>query len=396
MFLNGNVSGHVTMHYRELEPGPPFLKGTSINRVGRVVSVDSRTTMTIISELPNAGPRSTGGWSIDMAHQPSMVYVPYLITGDWYFLDELYMWAAFNLGNTPASFCSSCRGNEFGYISEQVRGEAWGLRALAHAAYFAPDGTAEKTYFSQKLNNNIAMREGRLGVRDGAFYDPAPNCASPCTSVPWRFGRDVVSGSKPNPLYYLSPGSTGLITGIDPAKAIYQMAPWMANFQYLVYGHIEDLGFKIQTLRKTALRHLLHQLADPAYNPWLSDFVQIPVQRTTAAGQTEYFSNWGQVKDAFTAAMQNRQAFTSETDTEHGYANIARAAASYLTDVDDVSIRGVNAWNWIERATNNKQLLSVDPKWAIVPRSAASQNLAATFYRERILRRAGRPLAAKR
>src|SRR2546425_4871875 len=41
---------------------------------------------------------------------------------------------------------------------------------LAHAALAAPDGSPEKAYFQQKLNNNIAVREGKYNITDGAFY----------------------------------------------------------------------------------------------------------------------------------------------------------------------------------------------------------------------------------
>src|SRR5262249_56592579 len=46
----------------------------------------------------------------------------------------------------------------------QVRGDAWGLRTLAYAAFVSPDATPEKTYFDDKIRNNIALWEGEHDV----------------------------------------------------------------------------------------------------------------------------------------------------------------------------------------------------------------------------------------
>ncbi len=60
--------------------------------------------------------------------------------------------------------------NDWCYVRDQIRADAWVLRTLAHAAFMNPDGTPEKAYFTQKLLNNIAIREGKLDVRNGYGY----------------------------------------------------------------------------------------------------------------------------------------------------------------------------------------------------------------------------------
>ena len=88
----------------------------------------------------------------DKAHQPSFAYLPYLITGEYYLLEELQFWANYNmLDGTPAY-----RGYEKGTFSGQVRGQAWSMRELARAAYITPDSHPLKAYFVNKVENNIS------------------------------------------------------------------------------------------------------------------------------------------------------------------------------------------------------------------------------------------------
>ena len=37
-------------------------------------------------------------WTPDVSHQASFAYIPYLITGDLYYLEETVFWASWNMG----------------------------------------------------------------------------------------------------------------------------------------------------------------------------------------------------------------------------------------------------------------------------------------------------------
>lgn len=126
----------------------------------------------------------TSGTAGDIAHQPSLAYLPYLITGDRYFLDEVMHWANFVLIGTYQDEDQNLRGG--GYIDEnrtprypergsrglivfnEVRGIGWGLRNLADAAFILPEAdlipdnlqafdpyTRYKAYFATKVTNNL-------------------------------------------------------------------------------------------------------------------------------------------------------------------------------------------------------------------------------------------------
>ncbi len=95
----------------------------------------------------------------DIAHQPSLAYVPYLLTGDRYCADEMAFWANYVLIGTWPGNGNWRRGALF--VGEdvnvvQVRGMAWGLRNVADAAAYLPDGAPFKEYLIHKLSRNLA------------------------------------------------------------------------------------------------------------------------------------------------------------------------------------------------------------------------------------------------
>jgi hypothetical protein len=74
----------------------------------------------------------------DNAHQPSLAFVPYLMTGDRYFLDEMKYWANFTLLSTFQDSYSKRRGGSAGLLApNEVRGIGWALRNLADTAAYA-------------------------------------------------------------------------------------------------------------------------------------------------------------------------------------------------------------------------------------------------------------------
>ena len=91
----------------------------------------------------------------DIAHQPSLAYVPYLLTGDRFFADELAYWANFCLLGSFASD-DNRKGPQGLLIGNEVRGIGWALRTLGDAAAYLPDGDPLKAYFAAKTLANLA------------------------------------------------------------------------------------------------------------------------------------------------------------------------------------------------------------------------------------------------
>jgi len=66
---------------------------------------------------------------VDSAHQPALAYVPYLLTGDPYHLEDLQFQATWNLGSLVSAYRMSI---------PQARTFAWNLRTLAQCARITP------------------------------------------------------------------------------------------------------------------------------------------------------------------------------------------------------------------------------------------------------------------
>src|SRR5262249_17524817 len=138
---HGEQSGTWPMHYRDEATGYP-------------VSLDTYPNMTILGgsdnwgNFPACGGNCSSPYIPENAHHPSLAYVPYLITGDYYFLEELQFWANWIMFYGP----QNRHGGALGLVSwDQTRGQAWGLRTLGHAAYATPDSHPMKSYFVGKL-----------------------------------------------------------------------------------------------------------------------------------------------------------------------------------------------------------------------------------------------------
>ena len=189
MLVTAERAGSFGIHYRDRKTGLP-------------VSIDEYPDLTIMGDrgVPDVciGDCETP-YTGDVAHQPSLSYVPYLVTGDYFHLEELQFWANWNL------FYWGDHGGSKGLLyGDEVRAQAWGLRTIAHAAYITPDNDPLKRYFLEKLDNNLT------------WYN------------------ESYSGNSPTPLGYLLN---------HPDLELSTFAPWMDDFFTWTIGHIVNLGF---------------------------------------------------------------------------------------------------------------------------------------------------------
>ena len=93
--------------------------------------------------------------AIDDAHQPSLGYLPFLLTGDPYYLEELQFQASW----TMTAYNGSYGINGPGILwPVQTRGYAWGLRNLIQAVIATPESVPSwllpRSYWRRKLENN--------------------------------------------------------------------------------------------------------------------------------------------------------------------------------------------------------------------------------------------------
>ena len=378
---DAEAMGYAPDHYREAAANRFFDDLHTTSAFGRTVSADARPEFTsrdnhfssATDQATVVGGFSNNHWdSMDIAHQPDPMYLAYLLTGDWYFLEEIYFWAAYNLTAGTPGTCVWCRHDDWAFINDSLggtRGIAWSMRTVAHAAWVAPDGTLEKTYFLQKLNYNIAVREGIMNITNGSFpRDPR-----------WTWGRNGVAMQRPDPLWWVAHNlgypTTKATDVVDPAKACFEEAPWQQNYVNISWGHIEELGFStITPLRQTAAKNLLHMILDPGYAPkdLLANYWIGTRGYAADCSNAPPFSSWTEVINTLTpgelAAAKNRWA-NGASDTIGGYPTIALGASSFLAGVNDATASGADAWCYMKRHVANQSALSNNPMWAFIPRT---------------------------
>jgi hypothetical protein len=179
--------------------GPP--PGCGQLRTGPSAPLDIYTYPTATSYSPNgASPYipwavGTTGIELDTSHEPDLGYVPFLLTGDPYALEELQFTVTYNVIKQPFAYRGSFN------ITGAVRAHAWALRTLVNAATATPDAVPAwlkpRAYFKKMLDanrdwmltkfvNNPKAPFATLDVMSDAEGSPAVgNVAADCAIAPW-------------------------------------------------------------------------------------------------------------------------------------------------------------------------------------------------------------------
>jgi hypothetical protein len=236
LLANADASGSVPWHIRERSTKLPLTTDRYPD-----LWLDTRGHTYAPLAEPFNGEKGTD-WDIDDAHQPSLTYLPYLITGLRYYKDELVDQAAFVL----LSYNNGYRGGAQGLIDgadpepwfEQRRGISWSLRTLANAAYAVPHDDPMHDYFEGKLRSNLAYMVHKYVVSGKyraagpveGFVPPTPELAT------WQMGFFATTVGWVNDMGYADAGRllgwmsnflTGLFTseadGFDPRDAVFNV-----------------------------------------------------------------------------------------------------------------------------------------------------------------------------
>ncbi|HZW21721.1 hypothetical protein [Noviherbaspirillum sp.] len=309
----GDLAGSWPIHYRDKKTDMPVSLDNYPYMTLLGAASDAINPVTKLSELfPACGGDCATIYQPDSSHQPSMSYLPYVTTGDYYYLEELQFWANYNMLKDNPRYREFAKGI---VKSDQVRGQAWSLRTLGHAAYITPDSHPMKKYFVDRVGYNID------------WYT-----ATYVTGNPNNLG--VIDGSGTlafKPMAYTTPA--GAKTGL---------APWMDDFFTWSVGHLVELGF-------TNAKPLL---------TWKAKF---PIQRLTGAGYcwidgatyalavrpTETSPLYATIGEAYRSTMRNASGGALTNSTGAAYLNqqcASQAMADWRTQYD--RDRGVNRVAW--------------------------------------------------
>jgi hypothetical protein len=398
-------------HLRESDPARvgPARGGAGGGGLGLPVSIVGRPGLfTVAGDMvgdstPPDGPTVVGAgynvsadpWSgFQGAHQPAPFYVPYLLTGDPWYLGEAEMWASFSAAFYPNNGLIWGRGPDgtYGAVNDELRGWAWVSRNRGEAAFIAPDNDPMKGYLTELMNDNLARMYGALGLT-GTGYDgtamyawgaatgfPYTNNLGPNTGkVPplhnWEsLGDPAGTGANLNSLVLAEqnagifvPGAAGSIT-----------SPWMQWYVQYALGRLTELGFDTDQLSQWTGQYLIGMI-DSAY-PQAISMYEIPVEQLGGGFYPTYTALYASLEPAYltgigwNAALGNTlsQYFAIYNMQPQGYVAYAEAGLAPL--VDEGAPGAAQAWQWMH--TNVYQPIaasaspwSSDPSWAIVPRT---------------------------
>lgn len=158
VMVNGDLAGSWPIHVREPETG-----GLSGLGSEHLMSVDQEPNVWLYSGgtgikgspmpmgeygsgVPGPGQSPLGPSN---AHVPSLAFVPYLLTGDRYYAEEMAFWANHGM------LATSGHGAQGFLTGNEVRGFGWVLRNMAEAAAYYPDASPVKAYLAEKVVNNL-------------------------------------------------------------------------------------------------------------------------------------------------------------------------------------------------------------------------------------------------
>ncbi len=264
--------------------------------------------------------------SPDNAHVPGgMSLVPYLMTGDRFYADELAFWANYAVlstwpGNSTSDLASRSGGNAVGgfgrgiLATEQVRGFAWGLRNVSDAAASLPDNDPMRNEFRRIVSENLIWLDNWAKTKAGPL------------KMAWLPGYG---------------------TGIEGNQRYAQL--WM--YEYLAWSihHANQLGFAGGTqFRDQVVRFQTELFVNPSYNREYAAPGRMAIGQVSATtGATRYYSSLSEVlavtknwfpADTFTgyygveARMTLLIGLETGLDGLAGYRGRMRLALQFLND----------------------------------------------------------------
>lgn len=410
--------GYIPVHLREPEP-------RGLGR-GRPVTLDGRVSFN--SVLPHFAPdpadtlqpiglQTTNGWVINsgtLSHFPSLAFLPYVLTGDDYFLELLQTAAGFALMADglvyPVSPTSlnlherrRSRGKRLGLIlvTDGPRTFAWGYRELGLAAWASRAGTGEHSYFEGRLLNNAAALNGMFGSIDcpAPSTDPLSDPVTPQEAECFGRWHRGFNASNPTRMFWVGARQFNDVADFtDPARAGSVESPWMVSYVHGALGWISRLGYAQADYARQEMGKLFVTYASDDQTVYAGTWYRIPAEPChgfdggvgllcwSSAGDSHSsavrvgFSSWRQLKNAY-LFLPDHFAAPHHYSSPDGYAIMFLGALSFLPS-STVCLEGTisgctrdaahdNLRVRVERALGTSIQSAVyqfDPRWAIQKR----------------------------
>jgi hypothetical protein len=390
-----NLASAWSVNLRESDPSRNLLRidapGTGTG-IGHTIAITDRKTITLFrldtltypytkreDRVVVVGPVSQK-WTFDGAHQPAPFYPQYILTGDPYYLNEMYMWAGFSaarysvdVGNPKSRAPTGAEGS----IADELRGAGWVIRNRAEAAFAAPDGAPEQTYFRYLTNDAIARWEGGFGIGGTVFDGSQVKVWGKTLGNSYSCNRGPVSCQPPALHNWESNGNplkpeTNSTVMYNEKQGIWRpgiagsfTSPWMQYYVMYGLGRVNELGFAANALLSYTGKWLTDMIRTSG-NPYVSAIYQLPVEKSGGG----YFSSWAETLQVFTPEYLNEKLppYFARNLVPDGRQVWGTPGLAYL--VDGNATGAVESWGWWKSNIYGKiSNLANDPRWAIVPRT---------------------------
>lgn len=344
MLANSDALGAYSLHYRDKRTGrPPTIIDYPTISITDPSSSDPR------HRLPED--HGLSPFEHNRSHQPSLSYVPYLVTGDYVHLEALQLHANYNLIFAAPHKRNGSAGEFVRDIDYELRGKAWAMRTLGHAAYITPDEDPLKSYFVDRVNNNLKYIE--------AEYVNSPN---------W-------------------PGRTlGIMPQLNP-QTFLNNSHWQQSFFAWSMGHLAELGFPAGSIRDWAAKFTSGLMgmdggycyqfatrnrtdfgpdASSAFQTFTALYHNYPAEQTKLACGSRALAEWmtASIRTEERKKFQSGEMLGLAQLPDSWYANFQPALAIAV----DAGVAGCVHW---QRFTVLNPVIpdySDSPQWAIVPR----------------------------
>ena len=279
----------------------------------------------------------------DSSHQPGFAYLPYLVTGDHYYLEEMQFWAMWNSFSSNPGYRQHIKGL---LSPDQVRGQGWSLRTLAQAAYITPDNDPLKPQLATLMDHNLDWYNANYSNNPtanvlGVLTNSAVVYSNATAVAPWQ--DDFFTAA------------VGLATELDYTKA----KPLLAYKTRFPILRMTGAG---SCWIDGAMYSLV--IRDTPTSPFYTD-----IGRAAVATHTPTFTSLPCASAEMAAFLKLKVGeMTGYSSSDSGYPSNMQPALAFAADVGGAD--GLKAWQTFS-ARSVKPNYGLGPQFAIVPRTVA-------------------------
>jgi hypothetical protein len=321
MLAQSDAAGAWGTHFRNENTG-------QVVRIDTYPSISTNANYSSTPGIPtrgvNAGELDPTGMGSDLEHVADMAYIPYLVTGDYYYAEEMLFWAAHSVASRPADFRNFGEGLLYRMT---LRAIAWALRNLANPARVLPETSPHKAYLNTIVNRNFN------------YY-----------ATTYVAGNPDVS-----PLGAINHGAS-------------DTAPWQMDYMASVVALSAENGqTDAQTLLLWIGRFVADRMTDPGY--CIQQAAGYYWQLKTA-DNTAWLTTWAQM---YARNEPSSVGVTCSTIPASGYPGSPDAAAAWALGAT-AAVYNAGLANGLTAYNNFKPVAALtagykdSPTWAIVPR----------------------------